>query len=160
MQWTPVKAIDQAVRVGHARLEAVRHTLGHSDEWLFLTVQDKQVATIEVYTDADWAGDAELMISTSQVFTRIDAFTIGMNAQLQDTHAQSSLESEFYELHADGLCVKAIVNDLGMRAKINLQGSSKRTRHVRSRSVASTDRNESGGHRDETLAKSQIGIPV
>ena len=70
-----------------------------------------------------------------------------MNTQLQDTHAQSSGESEFYVLGAgcaDGLYVKAIVNDLGMRSRINLrcdatatrtlahrQGLSKRTRHVK-----------------------------
>ena len=80
------------------------------------------------------------MKSTS-VFTRIDGFTIWVNAQLQDTHAQSSGESEFYALGAgcaDGLYVKA------MQVKINLrcdakaartlaqrQGLSKRTRHVK-----------------------------
>ena len=87
------------------------------------------------------------MKSTSSVFTRIDGFTIGVNVQLQDTHAQSSGESDFYALGAgcaDGLDVKAILNDLGMQAKINLrcdakavralahrQGLSKRTRHVK-----------------------------
>ena len=34
--------------------QCVRHTLGHSDGWLFLTVQDKP-RKIEVFTDADWA---------------------------------------------------------------------------------------------------------
>ena len=132
--------------------ECVRYTLGHSDEWLFLTVQDKprkpnEVATIELFTDADWAGDTKSMKTTSSVFTRIDGLTIGVNAQLQDTHAQSSGESEFYALGAgcaDGLYVKAILDDLGMHAKINLrcdanaaralaqrQGLSKRTRHVK-----------------------------
>ena len=132
--------------------QCVRYTLGHSDEWLFLTVQDKprktdEVATIEVFTDADWAGDTKSMKSTSSVFTRIDGFTVGVNAQLQDTHAQSSGESGFYALGAgcaDGLYVKAILDDLGMQAKISLrcdakaaralaqrQGLSKRTRHVK-----------------------------
>ena len=90
--------------------------------WVFLTVQDKprktnEVATIEVFTDADWAGDTSRMTSTSSVFTRIDGSTIGVNAQLQDTHAQSSGESEFYAVGAgcaDGLYVKAIPDDLGM----------------------------------------------
>ena len=55
--------------------------MGHTDEWLYLTVQDKLgksdgVATIEVYTDADWAGDAKSMTSTSSVFTMIDGFII------------------------------------------------------------------------------------
>ena len=114
-------------------------------------MQDKprktdEVATIEVYTDADWAGDAQSMKSTSSMFTGIDGFIIGMNAQLQDTHAQSSGESEFHALGAgciDGLYVEAFLNDHGMRAKISLrcnakapralaqrQGLSKRTRHV------------------------------
>ena len=69
-----------------------------------------EVATIEVYTDADWAGDAKSMKSTSSVFTKIDGFIIGTNAQLQDTHAQSSGENMFYELGAGcagGLHVKA-----------------------------------------------------
>ena len=49
--------------------QRVRYTLGHSNEWLFLSVQDKSrktedVATIEVYTDADWAGDAKSIKST------------------------------------------------------------------------------------------------
>ena len=57
--------------------QCVRYTLGHSDEWLFLTGQDKprktnEVATIEVFTDADQAGDTKSMKSTSSVFTRID----------------------------------------------------------------------------------------
>ena len=125
--------------------QCVRYTLGHSDEWLFLTVQDKprktdEVAMIEVYTDADWAGDAKSMESTSSVFTRLDGFIIGVNA-LQDTHAQSSGESEFHALGAgcaDGLCVNAILNDLAMRR----QGSKRtgaetrfvqRTRHVKVR---------------------------
>ena len=132
--------------------QCVRYTLGHSDEWLFLTVQDRrrkpdEVAMIEVFTDADWAGDTKSMKSTSSVFTRIDGFTIGVNAELQDTHAQSSGESEFYALGAgcaDGLYVKAILDDLGMQAKINLrcdakaaralaqkQGLSMRTRRVK-----------------------------
>ena len=113
--------------------QCVRYTLGHSDEWLFQTMQDKprktdEVATIEVFTDADWAGDTKSMKSTSSVFTRIDGFTIGVNAQLQDTHAQSSGESEFYALGAgcaDGLHVKAILDDLGMQAKINLRCDAK-----------------------------------
>ena len=109
--------------------QCVRYMLGHSDEWLFLTVQDKrrkpdEEAMIEVLTDADWAGDTKSMKSTSSVFTKIDGFTIGVNAQLQDTHAQSSGESEFYALGAgcaDGLYVKAILNDLGIQTKINLR---------------------------------------
>ena len=80
--------------------------VGSSDERLYLTVQGKarkteEVATIEVYTDADWAGDAKSMKSTSPVFTRIDGFIMGRNAQFQDTHAQSSGESEFYALGTD-----------------------------------------------------------
>ena len=86
-----VKATGGTVRAGHARPETVCTVhAGHSDEWLFLTVQDKprktdEVATIEVLTDADWAGDTKSMKSTSSVFTRIDGFTIAVNAQLQDT---------------------------------------------------------------------------
>ena len=146
------------------------------------TVQGKprkpdEVATIEVFTDADWAGETKSMKS---VFTRID----GLNAQLQDTHAQSSGESEFYALGAgcaDGLYVKAILDDLGMQAKINLrcdakaaralaqrQGLSKRARHVkvkylyvqerspqseRDRSVESGDRNEPGRYGYETFTE-------
>ena len=69
--------------------QCVRYTLGHSDEWPFLTVRDKprktdEVATIEVYTDADWAGDAKSTKATSSVFTRIDGFIIRRNAQLED----------------------------------------------------------------------------
>ena len=131
--------------------QCVRYTLGHGDEWVYLTVQDKsrkteEVATIEFYTDADWPGDAKSMKSTSSMVTRIDGFIFGMNAQLQDTHTQCSGESEFHALGAgctDGLYVKTILNDLGMRAKINLpcdakaaralaaRGSSKGTRHVK-----------------------------
>ena len=132
--------------------QCVRYTLGHSNNWLFLTAQDKrrtpdELAMIEVFNDADWAGDTKSMKSTSSVFTRIDGFTIGVNAQLQDTRAQSSGESEFHALgagHADGLYVKAILHDLGMQPKTNLrcdvratralaqrQGLSKRTRHVK-----------------------------
>ena len=89
--------------------QRVRYTLGHSDEWLFLSVQDKSrktedVATIEVYTDADWAGDAKSIKST-----QCSRGSTGMNSQLQDTHAQISGESEFYALGAgctDGLYVK------------------------------------------------------
>ena len=121
--------------------QCVRYTLGHSDEWLFLTVQDKprktdEVATIEVFTDADWAGDTKSMKSTSSVFTRIDGFTIGVNAQLQDTHAQSSGESEFYAVGtgcADGLCVKAILDDLGMQARISLRCDAKAARALAQR---------------------------
>ena len=62
------------------------------------------------------------------MFTRIDGFTIGVNAQLQDTHAQTSGESEFYALGAgcaDGLHVKAILDDLGMQPKIRLRCDAK-----------------------------------
>ena len=95
-----------------------------------------EVATIEVYTGTDWAGDAKSMKSTSSVFTRIDGFIIGMNAQLQDTLARSSGGSEFQELGAgcaDGLYVKAILNDLGMRAKINLRCDAKAARALAQR---------------------------
>ena len=59
-----------------------------------------------------------------------------MFAQLQDTHAQCSGESEFYALGAgcaDGLYVNAILNDLGMRAKINLQCDAKAARALAQR---------------------------
>ena len=168
-----VKATGGTVRAGHARLETVCTVL-------FLTVQDR-VATIEVFTDADWAGDTKSMKSTSSVSTRNDGFIIGMNAQLQDTHAQSSGESGFYALGAgcaDGLYVKAILDDLGMRAKINLRCDAKAARALAqrlgesevlvparsrqsegSRSVERCDRNELGRHWDETFAESQTGIP-
>ena len=73
-----------------------------------------------------------------------------MNSQLQDTHAQISGESEFYALGAgctDGLYVKS---------------DPERSRHAsqdRTHLYASTDRNELGRHRHETLAMPQIGIP-
>ena len=118
---------------------------GKADPQIYKDTDD--VATIEVFTDAEWDRDTKSMKSTSSVFTRIDGFTIEVNAQLQDTHAQGSVESEFYALGAgcaDGLYVKAILDDLGMQAKINLrcdanaaralaqrQGLSKRTRHVK-----------------------------
>ena len=100
------------------------YTLGHSDEWLFLTVQDKsrkttEVATIDVFTDADWAGDTKSMKSTSSVFTRIDGFTIVVNAQLQG-HARSE-QRRVGAGCADGLYVKATLDDLGMQAKISLR---------------------------------------
>ena len=147
-----------------------------------------EVPTIEVFTDADWAGDTKSMKATSSVFTRSDGFTMVVNAQLQDTHAQSSGESEFYALgarSADGLHVKAILDDLGTRTKSNLrfdakaaralakrQGVSKRTRHakvkylyvqdlVKAREVEvseSCDRYELGRHWDETFAESQTGM--
>ena len=122
----------------------------------------EEVATVEVYTDADLAGGARSVKSTSSVFTRIDGFLIGMNAQLHDTHAQSSRESEFYALgagSADGLYVKAILNDLGMQAEINLYRYVQDLVKTRNRSVASTNRDEPGRHRHETLAESQRGIP-
>ena len=83
--------------------QCVRYTLGHSDEWLFLTVQDKsrktgEAATIEVHADADWAGDARSMKSTSSVFTRIDGFIIGNNAQLQDSHASSTRSEQVAQM--------------------------------------------------------------
>ena len=65
------------------------------------------------------------------IATAMEIAGCGVNAQLQDAHAQSSVESEFYALgagYADGLYVKAILDDLGMRAKINLRSS---TRHVK-----------------------------
>ena len=45
--------------------QCVRYTLGHRDEWLHLMVQDKshkqdEMATIEIFTDADWAGRHEV----------------------------------------------------------------------------------------------------
>ena len=100
-----------------------------------------------VWTGSQHFRRKSVMKSTSSVVTRIDGFIIGTNSQLQDTRAQSSGESEFCALGAgctDGLYVKAILNDLGMRAKINLrcdakaaralaqrQSLSKRTRHVK-----------------------------
>ena len=65
------------------------------------------------------------------MFTRIDGFTIGVNAQLQDTHAQSGGESELYALGAgcaDGLYVKAVLDDLRMQAKINPRCDAKAAR--------------------------------
>ena len=173
--------------------QCVRYTLGHSDEWLFLTVQDKplktdEVATIEVFTDADWAGDTKSTNSTSSVITRIDGFTIGVNAQLQDTHAQSSEERV---LHAWSRMRRWTVRESDPerswrssqdQSAMRRQGSKStgtETRFVqayttresevlvrarsrqseRSRSVESCDRNELGRHWDKTYAESQTGIP-
>ena len=136
--------------------QCVRYTLGHSDEWLFLTAQDKprktdEVATIEVFTDADWAGDTKSMKSTSSVFTRIDGFNIGVNAQLQDTHAQSSGEREFYALGAG--CERQGSKSTGTETRF-VQAFTTRESEVlvrarsrqseRSPSVESCDRNEIG----------------
>ena len=111
------------------------------------------------------------------------------SSELQDTHAQSSGESEFYALGAgcaDGLYVKAILDDLGMQATINLRCDAKAARALarrqsfaqayttrqsealvrarsrqseRDRSVESGDRNEPGRYGYETFAESQTGIP-
>ena len=78
------------------------------------------------------------MKSTSSVFTMIDGFIIGVNSPLQDTHTQSSGESELYALGAgcaDGLYVKEILNDLGMRAKINLRCNAKAARALSKRTL-------------------------
>ena len=113
------------------------------------------------------------MKSTSSVLTRIDGFTIGMNSQLQDTHAQSSGENESTHWEQDA----RIARDLGMRAKLNLRmwrqgsegiGGKDKVKHLlrarsrdseRSRSVASSDGDEPGRHSHETLAESQTGSP-
>ena len=110
--------------------QCVRYTLGHSDEWLFLTVQDKprktnEVATINVFTEADWAGD---IISVHE-----DRWIHHWSERTAAGHA-----------HASSTYVRAILDDPGMQAKINLrcdakaaktlaqrQGLSKRTRHVK-----------------------------
>ena len=109
--------------------------------------QDQRTLGDNDHSIPSWSWKTDSMKSTSSVFTRIDGFPIAVNAQLQDTHTQSSGESEFYVLGAgcaDGLYVKVILDDLGMQAKINLrcdakaaralaerQGLSKRTRHVK-----------------------------
>ena len=136
--------------------QCVSCTLEHSDEWLCRTVRDKQhkssdVATSEVHTDTDWAGNPFTKKSTSSVFMVIDGFTVGMNAQQDVTLAQSSGESEFYALGAgpaDGWHVRAVPSDLGLQANINLmcaakagraseqrQGLSERIRHLKSYEV-------------------------
>ena len=89
------------------------------------------MATILRFTDEDWAGDTKSMKSTSIVFTKTNEFIFGTNAQLQDTHAQSRGECELYALRAecaDGLYAKAMLNDLGMRAKIFLRCDAKAAR--------------------------------
>ena len=133
--------------------QCVRYTLGHSDEWLHLTVQDKsheqdEMATIEVFTDADWAGGHEvdevdvISLHENRWIHHWNEFTAARYAR-----AEQRRESEFYALGAgcaDGMYARAILSDLGMRAKINLkcdakaaralaqrQGLSKRTRHVK-----------------------------
>ena len=76
------------------------------------------------------------MNSTSQVFIVTDGFVIGVNAQLHDTHSQSSREGEFYVLGAgcaDVLYVKAILSELGVPAKVNLRCDAKATRAVAQR---------------------------
>ena len=63
------------------------------------------MATIEVYTDADRAGDAKSMKLTSSVFTKMDGFIIGMNAQLQDTRrAAEKASSTRSEQDAQMVC--------------------------------------------------------
>ena len=115
-----------------------------------------------------------------RLITRIDEFIIGMNAQLQETHTQSSGESEFYELGAgcsDGLYVKAILTDLGLRAKIHLRCDDKAAKALAKRQgfvqentaresevlVRARPRqskcSRSPSSTDETLAKSQVGTP-
>ena len=128
------------------------------------------------------------MKSTSSVFTRIEGFIIGMNAQLQEMHTQYSGESEFCALgagcadgtvretnpersrHASqdqsamrrqgrkniGAETRFVQVNTARESEVLVRARSRKSK--RSRSVACTDRNESGGHRDETLAKSQIGI--
>ena len=131
--------------------ETVRYTAGVVDEWLYLTVPDEDYdgkpLKIEVYTDADWAGDTKTLKSTSSSFVRVKGFLLGANVQLQDTHAQSSGESEFYAMGAgccDGLYAKALLAEFGLKSTIKLKcdatagkaiaqrmGLSKKTRHVK-----------------------------
>ena len=97
-----VKATGETVRVGHARLETVCT--------IHVETQRRVAVPDSARHDADWASDAKSIKSTSSVFTRIDGFIIGVNAQLQDTHAQSGGECDFYALGAgcaDGLYVKS-----------------------------------------------------
>ena len=130
--------------------QTVRYTSGVADEWLYLTAPDKEYTgeplKIEVFTDADWAGDTTTMKSTSSSFMCVDGFLLGTNVQLQDTHAQSSGESEFYAMGAgccDGMYAKVLLKEFGLESYIQLKcdatagkaiaqrmGLSKRTRHV------------------------------
>ena len=130
----------------------LRYIAGVKEEWLYLTVEDKTYDVdkddlfIDVYTDADWAGDRDSLKSTSSSFMMMDGFLLGVNVQLQASHARSSAESEFYAMGAgcaDGLHAQAIMADLGMSVRVRVrsdasaarsavlkQGLSKKMRHI------------------------------
>lgn len=78
----------------------MRYVAGAKDEWLCLTVPDGKydpevkLQEINVYVDAGWARDTHTHKSTSSSLMMVDGFLLGVNAQLQETSAQSSGESK------------------------------------------------------------------
>jgi len=102
--------------------QVIRFTRGVDDEWLHITI--KREIRIEVFIDADWAGDTTTRRSTSSSFVMINGFLISVNSQLQKTQAQSSGEIEFYAIgagNADGLYVHGILEELGLRSMVTIR---------------------------------------
>lgn len=130
----------------------MRYIAGTKDEWLYLTMPygkydpQMKLQQIHVYVDMDWAGDTRTRTSTNSSFIMGDGFLLGVNVQLQETHAHSAGESEVYALGAgcaDGLYAQAIMEEMGLDLAVTVlsgasaaklfamkPGLSKRKRHV------------------------------
>lgn len=130
----------------------MRYIAGTMQECLYLTVADGKydpqvkLQQINVYVDTNWAGDTRTSKSTISAFMMVDGFLLGATVQLQETHAQSSGESECYALGAgcaDGLDTQAIMKEMGVDLAVTVLsdastagpfakklGLSRRMRHV------------------------------
>ncbi|XP_073284995.1 secreted RxLR effector protein 161-like [Primulina huaijiensis] len=74
--------------------------------------------SIEVYTDADWAGDIMDRISTSGYSTFIWGNLVTWRSKKQSVVARSSAEAEFRSLAlgiCEGIWLKRVLHDLNMK---------------------------------------------
>jgi len=83
-----------------------------------LLYSKNEAATLEGYTDADWAGDQSTRKSTSGYFMFVEGNLVTWRSKKQKVVARSSAEAKFRGM-AHGLCemlwIKGVLQDLGIQ---------------------------------------------
>ena len=104
--------------------------------WSFEGVEGSEGQYIDVFSDSDWAGCLRTRRSTSGGIVTLDGGVVKSWSGTQATIATSSGEAEYYALvkaAAEGLGVKAVMEDMGWNMKVRIWIDSTAAKSVASR---------------------------
>lgn len=109
------RRLDKATNLWmNAAIHLLRYLSGSKDRGLII-FKGKQTETLEIFSDADYAGDVDTALSTTGVLAVFNGSCITWTSRLQKTVTLSTLEAEYVALHEavkEALWLQRVLSEL------------------------------------------------